>query len=83
MIEKGGIIWTYMGPKDQMPPEPDYEWLRAPATHRFVSKTLEDCNYLQGLEGGLDTAHVSFLHRQDDQHRSRPWPPAMARHRLR
>ncbi|MCC2098061.1 MAG: aromatic ring-hydroxylating dioxygenase subunit alpha, partial [Hyphomicrobiales bacterium] len=61
-IEKGGVIWTYMGPKDQMPPEPDYEWLRAPATHRFVSKTLEECNYLQGLEGGLDTAHVSFLH---------------------
>jgi phthalate 4,5-dioxygenase oxygenase subunit len=60
--EKGGIIWTYMGPKDQMPPEPDYEWLRAPETHRFVSKTLEECNYLQGLEGGLDTAHVSFLH---------------------
>lgn len=61
-IDKGGIIWTYMGPADEMPPEPDYEWLRAPGTHCFVSKTLEDCNYLQGLEGGLDTAHVSFLH---------------------
>jgi hypothetical protein len=45
-----------------MPEPPDYEWLRAPATHRFVSKTFEDCNYLQALEGGLDTAHSSFLH---------------------
>ncbi len=61
-VEKGGVIWTYMGPDDQKPAEPDYEWLRAPETHRFVSKTLEECNYLQGLEGGLDTAHVSFLH---------------------
>lgn len=64
-IEKGGIVWTYMGLANQRPPEPNYEWLRAPATHRFVSKTFENCNYLQGLEGGLDTAHVSFLHNDD------------------
>ncbi|MDB5570471.1 MAG: hypothetical protein JWN93_1654 [Hyphomicrobiales bacterium] len=61
-VEKGGVVWTYMGPAESKPPEPDFEWLRAPATHRFVSKTFENCNYLQGLEGGLDTAHVSFLH---------------------
>ncbi len=61
-VEKGGVVWTYMGPAEARPPEPDFEWLRAPATHRFVSKTFENCNYLQGLEGGLDTAHVSFLH---------------------
>jgi len=64
-VERGGLVWTYMGPPDQMPPPPDYEWLRAPATHRYVSKTYEGCNYLQGLEGGLDTAHVSYLHRDD------------------
>ena len=58
----GGIVWTYMGPKDQMPAPPDYEWTRAPATHRYVSKTFEDCNYLQAMEGGLDTAHSSFAH---------------------
>ncbi len=62
--EAGDIVWTYMGPPDRMPDPPDYEWLRVPATHRYVSKTYEDCNYLQGLEGGLDTAHVSFLHSQ-------------------
>ncbi len=61
-FEGGGLIWAYLGPKDRMPPAPDYEWLRAPPTHRFVSKTFEDCNYLQGLEGGLDTAHSSFAH---------------------
>ena len=61
-VEKGGVVWTYMGPKDKQPPEPDYEWTRAPASHRFVSKTFENCNYLQALEGGLDTAHSSFAH---------------------
>jgi phthalate 4,5-dioxygenase oxygenase subunit len=62
VVEKGGVVWTYMGPKDKKPPEPDYDWLRAPATHRYVSKTLENCNWLQGMEGGLDTAHSSFAH---------------------
>jgi len=51
-----------MGPKELIPEEPDYEWTRAPATHRFVSKTFENCNYLQALEGGLDTSHSSFAH---------------------
>jgi phenylpropionate dioxygenase-like ring-hydroxylating dioxygenase large terminal subunit len=61
-VEKGGVVWTYMGPKEKQPHEPDFEWLRADDGHRFVSKTFEDCNWLQGLEGGLDTAHSSFAH---------------------
>jgi nitrite reductase/ring-hydroxylating ferredoxin subunit len=62
--EGGGMVWTYMGPPEQAPPPPDYEWLRVPASHRFVSKTFEHCNYLQGLEGGLDTSHSSFAHNE-------------------
>jgi phenylpropionate dioxygenase-like ring-hydroxylating dioxygenase large terminal subunit len=61
-IERGGVIWAYLGPRDAQPPAPDYEWTRAPETHRAVSKSHQACNYLQALEGGLDTAHVSFLH---------------------
>ena len=60
--EGGGIVWAYMGPADKKPPVPDYEWIRVPDTHRHVSKTFEACNYLQALEGGLDTSHSSFLH---------------------
>jgi phthalate 4,5-dioxygenase len=60
--EKAGIVWAYLGPQDKMPAPPDYEWIRAPSTHRYVSKTYEACNYLQALEGGLDTAHSSYLH---------------------
>ncbi len=60
--EKAGIVWAYLGPKEAMPAPPDYEWMRAPATHCYVSKTYEACNYLQALEGGLDTAHSSYLH---------------------
>ena len=62
--EKAGVIWVYMGPAEHTPPLPDFEWMRAPETHRFVSKSLHECNYLQALEGGLDSAHVTFLHNE-------------------
>ena len=60
--EAGDVVWAYLGPTDRMPEKPDYEWMRAPKTHRHVSKTFENCNWLQALEGGLDTAHSSYLH---------------------
>jgi phthalate 4,5-dioxygenase len=62
--EAGGMLWTYMGPPEFQPDPPDGELLRAPATHRHVSKTYEDCNYLQAVEGGFDSAHVLILHNQ-------------------
>ena len=61
-VERGGVVWTSMGPRELMPAPPDFEWTRAPSTHRFVSKTYEECNYLQAMEGGLDTSHASFAH---------------------
>ena len=61
-VERGGLVWAYMGPKEHQPGPPDFEWTRVPSTHCHVSKTFEDCNWLQALEGGLDTAHGSFLH---------------------
>jgi phthalate 4,5-dioxygenase len=65
VYEAGGIIWTYMGPQQRTPEPPDYEWLRVPATHARVSKTGEQCNYLQAVEGGIDTVHSSFAHNND------------------
>jgi len=71
-FEGGGVVWAYMGPREHMPAPPDYEWMRAPETHRFVSKTYEDCNFLQALEGGLDTAHSSYAHNNDIANRNMP-----------
>jgi phenylpropionate dioxygenase-like ring-hydroxylating dioxygenase large terminal subunit len=63
-VERADVVWIYMGPSEKMPDEPDFEWMRAPATHRHVSKNYQANNYLQALEGGLDTSHSSFLHNQ-------------------
>ncbi|HEX3487043.1 MAG TPA: Rieske 2Fe-2S domain-containing protein [Micropepsaceae bacterium] len=65
LVEKGGILWTYMGPPDRRPALPEWEFTNVPDTHRFVSKRWQECNWLQALEGGIDSSHVSFLHRGD------------------
>jgi hypothetical protein len=61
-IERGGLVWAYMGPKDKQPAPPDLEWCNLPASHVFISKRLQESNYLQAMEGGIDTAHVSYVH---------------------
>ncbi|MDX1499008.1 MAG: Rieske 2Fe-2S domain-containing protein [Woeseiaceae bacterium] len=62
LIEKGGILWAYMGDQDNKPPEPDWEFANVEPEQRFVSKRYQYCNWLQAMEGGIDSSHVSFLH---------------------
>lgn len=64
-IEFGGVIWTYMGPPEHQPPIPEYEWAQVPQEHRYLSKRWQQSNYLQAMEGGIDSSHVSFLHSGD------------------
>ena len=61
--EQGGIVWTYMGPRDHEPELPQLEWTLVPESHRFVTKRLQESNWFQALEGGYDYAHVGMLHR--------------------
>jgi phthalate 4,5-dioxygenase len=63
LVERGGILWTYMGPPEQQPPLPEWEFIMVPADQTFSSKRLQECNWLQAMEGGIDSSHVSFLHR--------------------
>ena len=62
-VERAGILWAYMGPEDKQPAAPGVEWANLPENHVFASKRLQECNYLQAMEGGIDTSHVSFVHR--------------------
>ena len=62
-VERAGIVWAYMGPPEKQPEPPGVEWANLPDSHVFVSKRLQECNYLQAMEGGIDTSHVSFVHR--------------------
>jgi phenylpropionate dioxygenase-like ring-hydroxylating dioxygenase large terminal subunit len=62
-VEQGGVIWAYMGAREKMPPPPSFEWTQVLESHRHVSKVVEECNWLQALEGGIDTSHAPILHR--------------------
>ena len=64
-LERGGIVWAYMGPPDLLPAPPEVEWCGLPPSHVFVSKRLQESNYLQAMEGGIDTSHVSYVHRYE------------------
>ena len=47
-----------MGPATSAPPPPNYELLRVPAT----VEDIRTANYLQALEGGIDSSHSRILH---------------------
>jgi phthalate 4,5-dioxygenase len=59
--ERGGVIFTYMGPGTP-PPLPQLEWTLLPESHTLISKRVQECNWFQALEGGIDSSHISFLH---------------------
>ena len=67
--DRSGVLWAYMGPAATAPAFPELEWTVVPAGHVFVSKRVQECNWFQALEGGIDSSHISFLHapiRHDD-----------------
>jgi phthalate 4,5-dioxygenase oxygenase subunit len=69
--ERNGVIWAYMGPREVPPPLPDMEANIMNEDPEQISVLLRACNWMQGLEGELDTIHAAFLHagasRYEDQ----------------
>ncbi len=61
--EAGGLVWVYMGPAEKTPKLPALEWTALPAANVDVTRWLQCTNWAQGMEGEIDSSHVSFLHR--------------------
>jgi phthalate 4,5-dioxygenase oxygenase subunit len=59
--EINGIVFAYMG-DGPVPELPKLDCFVAPAEYTFAFKGYVDCNWAQGLEGGIDPSHTSFLH---------------------
>lgn len=60
--EFGGLVWCYMGKREMAPPLPQVEVLSLPEEERRMSCHQRDCNWLQSMEGDIDTSHFGFLH---------------------
>jgi phthalate 4,5-dioxygenase oxygenase subunit len=58
--ERAGMIWAYMGPRAVPPPLPILEATMLPGSRPQLC--MMEANWLQCVEGDLDTAHLGFLH---------------------
>jgi len=63
----GGMVWAYLGKQKTPPRFPDYEFNNVPDSHVRPMRGLLKCNWLQGLEALLDSAHVGYLHNANVQ----------------
>lgn len=64
--ERHGMLWAYMGPGEDLPELPGMEWNMVPEENVHVSMRIQDCNWLQALEGEIDSAHAAILHGRVD-----------------
>ena len=82
--ESGGVIWTYMGPSETMTPFRNFGTDDLPKEEWRASRLYTDCNWVQAMEGNMDTAHISWLHQyfglidQPDDGTDRPGYPSNA-----
>jgi phthalate 4,5-dioxygenase len=65
--ERNGIVWAYLGPHRENPPAlPNIEWNLVPRENGHVTFRVQECNWLQALEGEIDSAHAPILHGRID-----------------
>jgi phenylpropionate dioxygenase-like ring-hydroxylating dioxygenase large terminal subunit len=65
--ETNGVAWVYMGPAGRRPPFPAIEHANLPDGYTFAARWLQRTNWSQGLEGEIDSSHISWLHRPFDK----------------
>lgn len=60
--ESNGLIWVYMGSRETPPALPKLEVNEVPEGQLQFYFVQRECNWLQALEGDIDTSHFGFLH---------------------
>ena len=66
-VERNGVLWTYMGPNPETAPDlPGVEWNLLPEKNVVVTFRVQECNWLQALEGEIDSADAPILHGRID-----------------
>jgi phenylpropionate dioxygenase-like ring-hydroxylating dioxygenase large terminal subunit len=60
--ERGGLIWVYMGARAEAPPMPMIEATMLSEAELNTQFVQRECNWMQALEGDIDTSHFGFLH---------------------
>jgi len=61
-VERNGIVYVYMGDAAEVPPLPDIAATQIPEDQADIFFMVRRCNWLQAMEGDIDTSHLNFLH---------------------
>ena len=61
-VERGGLVWAYMGPRKTPPPLPDLEPNLMVEGRGRVSPNMFNWNWFQCMENNMDTSHQGILH---------------------
>jgi phthalate 4,5-dioxygenase len=62
VTERAGLIWVYLGARAEAPPMPRIEATLLDEAEVQPMFAQRACNWLQALEGDIDTSHFGFLH---------------------
>jgi phthalate 4,5-dioxygenase len=61
--EAGGLAWVWLGHTAEAPAFPELPFAGALEKNTFLTVSKAQCNWLQGVEGTLDSAHIGTLHK--------------------
>ena len=62
VAERNGLVWVYMGERTVAPSLPMIEVSLLPEAEVETVMVQRDCNWMQAMEGDIDTSHFGFLH---------------------
>ena len=62
VTERAGVDLGLYGRPRRAPPMPEIEATLLPDSEVSLNFTQRECNWLQALEGDIDTSHFSWLH---------------------
>ncbi len=63
--EVNHMVWVYLGSRQEPPPFPLFEINTLPPDYVAAPRVMmEEANWLQNMEGDLDSAHLDWVHRR-------------------
>jgi len=65
--EVAGVVWVYMGPQETPPDFPAFDHAGTPEGHHYSARWIQRSNWSQGMEGEIDSSHISWLHEDFDK----------------
>jgi phenylpropionate dioxygenase-like ring-hydroxylating dioxygenase large terminal subunit len=60
--EAGGLLWTYLGPREMEPVFAHLPFMALDNDHRINAYAVVNCNFVQVIEGLVDSSHLTVLH---------------------